>query len=336
MTEPWKTKGFPPLADRAFDLDADEASFSFIAYALHRYGDVVGVAPDKRTAGIVVVNHPDYAWHVLGSNHANYLKGVGARKVRMLLGKGLIVNEGKPWRDRRRLLQPAFHRDAIANLTETMSSACLDMLQKWRSKALSGEPIDATTDTARLTLEIIVRCLFGNDLKEMIAQSGDIPFGFLAEDLSRTLSTVHRFRRPRQQIQELIARRRSRGEEHHDLLGMLLAARDEETGEPIDDKSATDEVSTMVVAGHETSASALSWGWYLLSQHPEVEAELHREVDALPSSPLTMSDLSALPFTRRVLDETLRLYPPGWLLTRRAIEADQIGPYSILPGPTFW
>ena len=332
MSEPWKIDGFPPLADRAFDLTIDEQSFAFIEDAVGRYGDVFGVRPETRTAATVVVNHPDHAWRVLGSNHSNYTKGVGMRRVRMLLGKGLIVNEGRSWRDRRRVLQPAFHAQAIANLSGVMADANRALLERWRAKAASGEPIDVTKDTARLTLEIIVRCLFGEDTEDLAAESGDIPFAFLADDMSRSLRTVHRLRQPREQVKRLIERRLGRGEQQHDLLGMLLAARHPETGEPMDSTSVCDEVATMVVAGHETSASALCWAWYLLSQHPEVEAELHREADALPSDPATTDDLRVLPATRRVLDETLRLYPPGWVLTRRAIDSDRFGPHCIPPG----
>jgi cytochrome P450 len=333
MTQPWTASGFPPLADRAFDLDLDEESFSFIGDAFARFGDIVGVAPVLRRSGMVLVNRPDEAWHVLGSNHTNYVKGVGARKVRMLLGKGLIAIEGKAWRDRRRVLQPSFHEEAIAGLADVMVTVNLEMLERWRAQAAAGEPIDVSTDTARLTLEIIVHCLFGEDLDDLVAAAGDIPFAMLADDLNRTLTTVHRLQEQRELVLDLIARRRGRGEERGDLLGVLLAARDAETGEPIDAKSVTDEVVTLAVAGHETSASALTWGWYLLSEHPQVEAALHAEVDAFPApGPRTVADLATLSHLRRVLDETLRLYPPGWILTRRAIAADRIGPYRIPAG----
>lgn len=331
--EPWNTPGFPPLADRPFDVDLDEESFTFIGDALARFGDLVGVAPVNRSAGMVLVNRPGEAWHVLGKNHTNYTKGVGTRKVRMLLGKGLIANEGKAWRDRRRLLQPSFHQEAVAKLVDVMVEVNRDMLDRWCERAASGKPIHVSTDTARLTLEIIVRCLFGDDLEELIAASGDIPFAMLTDDLNRTLKTVHKLQKQRALVRDLIARRRSSGVESRDLLGVLIAARDEETGEPIDDTSITDEVVTLAVAGHETSASALAWAWYLLSQHQDVEAQVHQEVDSLPlPGPRTAADLAALPYTRRVLDETLRLYPPGWLLTRRAIGPDQIGPYEIPAG----
>jgi cytochrome P450 len=333
MSRPWEAAGFPPLAERPFDLDVDEESFALLAELLPRFGDIVGVAPDTRDAATVVLNHPDYVRHVFGRNYGNYTKGLGKERVRLLLGKGLIVSEGEDWLHSRRMIQPAFHRDVIARLAETIAAVNLQFLERWRRRAAAGEPIDVTTDLARLTLEIIVRCLFGDDIEELIEAEGDIPFAFLAQELSRDFRTVQRFLRPRRQIRSLLERRRRRGEEHRDLIGMLMAARHPETGEPMSDKALTDEVTTLVVAGHETSASTLNWAWYLLSRHPEVEAELHSEVDALdlPGAP-GFADLASLDRTRRVLEETLRLYPPGWVLTRRAIETDTVGPYTLPAG----
>ncbi len=333
MNQPWNTEGFPPLVGSAFDFDLDERSFAFMGDALAEGGDLVGVAPDSGSAGAVLVNRPDEAWHVLGRNHGNYEKSLGGRKVRMLLGRGLIAIEGRAWRNRRRVLQPSFHQEAIGRFADVMLAANRRMLDKWASHTSAGEPIDVSTDTARLTLEIIVQCLFGDDLEEITADFGDIPFAILTDDLTRTLTTVHRLQKQRDRLVKYIARRRERAEQPPDLLGVLISARDADTGEPFDDKVVMDEVVTLAVAGHETSASALTWAWYLLSEHPEVESALHEELDASAEhGPLRPRDLETLPYLRRVLDETLRLYPPGWLLARRALGEDRIGPYSIPAG----
>ena len=332
MTPPWTQDGFPPLAPRPFDPDLDEATFDYLGDTFRDH-DLIGVEPVVRSSGVVLVNRPDEAWHVLGRNHANYVKGIGVRKVRMLLGKGVIAVEGKAWRDRRRVLQPSFHQKAVARLADLMVSVNRRFVDKWCEQAEAGEPIDVSTDTARLTLEIMVQCLFGSDLPRLTEEGGDIPFSVLTDDLDRTLSTVHRLQADRQRLRALIEERRGRAEPEPDLLGVLVAARDEETGEPLETKSILDEAVTLAVAGHETSASALSWAWYLLSGHPEIEARLHEEIDGFDDpGPGTASDLERMPFTRRVLDEVLRMYPPGWILTRRALEDDEVGGYRIPKG----
>ena len=332
MTSPWNQDGFPPLASRPFDPDLDEATFDYLAETF-RDRDLVGVEPVVRSSGVVLVNRPDEAWHVLGRNHANYVKGIGVRKVRMLLGKGVIAVDGKAWRDRRRVLQPSFHQEAVTRLTDLMVDANRRVADRWCEQAEAGQPIDVSTDTARLTLEIMVRCLFGADLPRLTEEGGDIPFNVLTADLDRTLTTVHRLQADRQRLRALIEERRRRAEPEPDLLGVLVAARDEQTGAPLENKSILDEVVTLAVAGHETSASALSWAWYLLSDHPEVEARMHEEVDAFEEpGPVSATDLKQMAYTRRVLDEVLRMYPPGWILTRRALEDDHLGDFLIPKG----
>ncbi len=325
--------GFPPGPDERFDLDIREESFPVIADLLARYGDVVGVTPETRTAPSVIVNHPDAVRRVLGPNYRNYVKGVGRDRVRLLLGDGLIVSDGELWHRQRRMMQPAFHQEVLARLAAAMWECNRELVGRWRAAAEAGRPVDVTRDVARLTLDIILRCLFGDDLEGLVSGPEGDPFAFLTEQAQRDLTTVQLFRAPKRRIRGLVERRRREGRARPDLLGMLLEARDSESGEPMSDRQVTDEVTTLIVAGHETSAATLAWAWYLLSQNPEAEARLHREVDAL--APAAVSDpaaLQSLAYPRQVLDETLRLYPPGWLLSRRALEADSFGPYTIPAG----
>jgi len=134
-------------------------------------------------------------------------------------------------------------------------------------------------------------------------------------------------------VAQLIARRRAEPEEHFDYVAMLMEARDKESGEPMGERELIDEVMTLIVAGHETTASGLNWTWYLLSQHPQSEARLHAEIDAAPQLPAPgLAQMEALPYTQQVINEALRLYPPGWLLSRRTIEADVLGGYPVAPG----
>jgi cytochrome P450 len=182
-----------------------------------------------------------------------------------------------------------------------------------------------------LTLEIVMRSLIGRDLERVTQELGANPFEVVAKDSARNLQFVYKFRSLTSLVQKLIARRRAQpDEEHFDYLAMLLSARDKETGRPMGDGELIDEILTLIVAGHETTASGLNWTWYLLSQHPEVEARLHAELDAAPELPApSLVQVEALAYTQQVINETLRLYPPGWVLSRRTIEADVLGGYPV-------
>ncbi len=333
MTDRPVPSDFPPGPDRRFDLDIREESFPVLAELLARFGDVVGVLPATREAPSVVLNHPDHVRQVLGPNYGNYVKGVGRDRVRLLLGDGLIVSDGELWRHQRRMMQPAFHQEVLERLSAVMWDCNRELLDRWREAAERGETLDVREDVARLTLEIILRCLFGDDFDPMVASHGENPFGFLTEQAQRDLTTVQLFRTPKRLIRELLERRRREGRTTSDLVGMLMAARHPTSGEPMSDRQLTDEVTTLIVAGHETSAATLGWAWYLLSQHAAAEAQMHREVDALDAAAVSdPARLRSLAYTRQVLDETLRLYPPGWLLSRRALAADTVGAYTIPAG----
>jgi cytochrome P450 len=184
---------------------------------------------------------------------------------------------------------------------------------------------------SNVTLQIVLHAIFGDELETIVSTHGSNPFALLTEETERNLIFAYKFRALSKLIMDCVSRRRAQNQEHCDLLAMLIDARERKSGEPMPDKQLLDEVMTLIVAGHETTASALNWMWYLLSQHPAVEQRLHQEIDSLPAPPATIEDAARLPYTRQVIEETLRLYPPGWLLTRRSIGADNIGGYPIAP-----
>ena len=205
-------------------------------------------------------------------------------------------------------------------------------MDRWAAKAAAGEPINLTDDTSELTLEIVLRSIFGTDLARLERQMGVNPFEVVAKDQNRDLKFAFRFRSLARLVGELIQRRRREPEEHFDFLAMLMATRDRETDEGMSDREMIDEVLTLIVAGHETTASSLAWTWYLISKHPEVAAGLHAEAEGVSdANTLGLDAAEALRYTHQVLQESLRLYPPGWLFTRRALEADELGGYPIAP-----
>lgn len=322
----------PPGPSTPFDLAVAVDSFDAIRELAEEYGDVSSRPAASRDRLGVLVNHPDTVARVLGRNHKNYLKGRDFERVKMLLGYGLIVSDGEHWKAQRKMIQPAFHHDVIARLSEIMRRVNESFCARWRRSAETGETINVTEEVADLALEIMVRTLFSDDYDALAERVEGKPFGFLITERTRDLAIAVQFRATTRVIQEIVDRRRSEPP-RDDLVGLMMAARHPSTGEPMDDKALMDEITTMIIAGHETAATTMNWTWYLLSRHPRVEAELHREVDRLGRDDAPdFDDLPALGYARRVVEETLRLYPPVWLFSRRAAGEDRLGAYTVPAG----
>jgi cytochrome P450 len=280
-----------------------------------------------------IINDPADIKRVLVTNHRNYTKGIGLDRVKILLGNGIMTSEGATWRRQRRMIQPFFHRRVIERFGSLIEQCVDDRLGRWQQSADRGEAIDITEEMSGLTLDIILRAIFGSDLTWLTERMGGNPFQIVTEDSARNLQFAYKFRSLTRLVGELVAKRRASNDDHFDFLGMLIAARDKDTGEPMPERELLDEAMTLVVAGHETSASALNWTWYLLATHPEAAARLGAELDATPAKPgLRFQDLEQLPYTQAVLQEAMRLYPPGWILSRRTIAADTLSGYAVPPG----
>ncbi len=308
-----------------------------------RYGDVVCLPMGPFTSYMVF--HPDALKHVLQEHNQNYVKGVVIAKVKILIGEGLFTSEGDFWRRQRRLAQPAFHRQRIANFARLMQDCTAAMLDGWAPRAGRQVPFDVAAEMSRLTLQIVGKALFSMDLAGEAGAVGRALMTALEYLGRRAMSFVPwpaflptpgnvRFLRARHALDRVVYRiietRRRTGEDAGDFLGMMLAARDEGTGEGMSDRQLRDEVMTFLLAGHETTAVALTWACYLLEQHPEVEARLRAEVAAaIGDRAPTLDDLPALRYARMVLEETMRLYPPVWGISRQAIGDDTIGGYHI-------
>ena len=321
----------PPGPPDGYDINVDDETFDRLNGWISRYGDIVAVKPLSRNAPSVVINNPDYVKHVLISNHRNYRKGVGFERIKMLLGNGIIVSDGDFWRSQRRMIQPAFHRKVVADLATMMQDCNARKLVEWQEAAKSRAVINITEEMSALALEVVLKALFSVDLDWLIDKEGKNPFLMLVEDFTRDLKLAMRFRAMTRHVKDIMELRRSENRIEHDFLSLLMETRDKDTNEPMGDKALIDEVMTIIVAGHETTAGTLNWAWSLLSQHPDVEARLHHEVDALATDP-SFEDLEQLDYARQIAEETLRLYPPVWLFSRKAIHDDVIGGYDIPAG----
>ncbi|HET9329597.1 MAG TPA: cytochrome P450 [Steroidobacteraceae bacterium] len=322
----------PPEAEQQFDIGSTDDSLERMIELFARHGDTYRVFVPARGSYTYVIHHPDDVKRVLVANHKNYTKGVGLDRVKILLGKGIMTSEGELWKRQRYMMQPYFHRRVITGFAEVIAQANERFLERWDALAGGGAPVNLTDEMSELTLAIVLRSIFGTDLDRLSAELGGNPFEVVTKEQSRDLQFAYKFRQLTKLVARLLARRRAEPEEHFDYVAMLMSARDKETGEPMGERELIDEVMTLIVAGHETTASGLNWTWYLLSQHPEAEARLHAELDAAPSMAAPgLAQMEALPYTHQVIDEALRLYPPGWLLSRRTIEADVLGGFPVPP-----
>ena len=327
------SRKLPPGPAQPCDLNTTPESFDTIAGLIAEYGDICRLRSETRKGDSYLVNNPDYLKHILVKNHHNYTKGVGFDRVKMLLGNGIIVSDGPFWRRQRRMIQPAFSRKVIAELSEQIKRCNLELLKSWEDKADRNESIDITTEASELALQIVLRSLFSDDLDRIIEQQGSNPFSILTEDMTRDMQLVLRFRALTKIILSLIEERRREKPKRIDFLSMFMGSRDKETDEAMTDQELLDEVMTMIIAGHETSAITLNWVWYFVARHPEVENKLQAEVDQANYELIPgFEQLDQLPYVKQVVEEALRYYPPVWLYTRRAINDDQLGEYFVPAG----
>jgi cytochrome P450 len=305
-----------------------------------QYGDLVHLKLANQNA--YVVSNPEWIRDILITNQANFTKSRMLERARILLGDGLLTNEGEPHTRQRRLVQPAFHRDRLMRY-------CADMVacaEKARSRWQSGGELDIHEEMTRLTLAIVGRTLFSADISSDADEIGGamsqilglfdtllLPFSDWIQKLP--IPPVRRFEKARDKLDRIvygmIAERRATGQDKGDLLSMLMLARDEDDNAQMTDKQVRDEALTLLLAGHETTANALTWAWYLLSQNPQVEATMQEELNRVLGGRLpSFDDVQRLPYTTGVFAETLRLYPPAWAIGRRAKQDYRISD-SLIP-----
>jgi cytochrome P450 len=313
---------------------------TFLAGAAREYGDLVYFKVARQH--MYLVNHPDYVREVLVNKQGNFLKSRALQRAKILLGEGLLTSEGQQHLRQRRLVQPAFHRERLAGYAAAMSDQAVRVRDRWQG----GSAMDVSTEMARLTLSVVAKALFSADVESEAPEIGAamntilqmfrvllMPFSEYLDKLP--LPSIRRFKEARARLDAtiygLIRERRKSGVDTGDLLSMLLLAQDEEKHSGgMTDEQVRDEALTLFLAGHETTANALTWTWYLLSQHPEVEQRLHQEVDTvLCGRAPEMADVPQLRYAEMILAEALRLYPPAWAIGRMAKGPFELGGVEI-------
>jgi cytochrome P450 len=330
----------PALQFFAFRRDP----LGFLVNLAHKHGDIAHFRMGPQHA--YLFNHPDLIKDVLVTRHDHFHKGRALQRAKRLLGEGLLTSEEAHHRRQRRLAQPAFHRQHVAGYAGVMVDYAARTSDRWRD----GESLDISGEMMRLTLGIVGKTLFDADVEKDAGEVGEamtemmelfnlllLPYSELLEKLP--LPQSRRFARARARLDAVIYRiidERRRGDtDRGDLLSMLLLAEDEEErGSQMSNEQVRDEALTIFLAGHETTANALSWTWYLLAQHPEIESKLYQEIDAvLDGGRLPrFEDLPRLRYTEMVFAEAMRMYPPGWAVGRLAIKDFEVGGYVLPAG----
>ncbi len=316
---------------------------AFFARLAREHGDFVRFRLGPRQ--LTLLNHPDFIKEVLVTQSRHFMKGEALQRGKRLLGEGLLTSEGEFHLRQRRLAQPAFHRQRIAAYSEVMARYAGRASRRWQDAAR----VDMAQEMMRLTLAIVAKTLFDAEIEDEASEIGramtDVLeiFSFLTLPFSQwfehlPLAPVRRFERAKARLDatifRLIEQRRADGRDHGDLLSMLLLAEDAEGGGGrMTTQQVRDEAITLFIAGHETTAVALTWTWFLLSQHPDAEARLHSELDSVLAGRVpSADDIPRLTFAEMVFTETMRLYPPAWAIGRRALRDVEVGGYVIPAG----
>jgi cytochrome P450 len=305
----------------------------FFLWLAQHYGDIVQYRSTLEPA--YLINQPDYIEHVLLANGTNYNKDTYLNKyiLESVVGQGLLTSENPLWRKQRKLIQPAFHLRTLGRFEAQMHQAIERALGRLEPIAVAGGAVNIAQEMVRLTLDIVCQALFSYDSTDH------------AEEVGRSIDTMVSIGKPRhRKVQEGIAtldrivysiidsRRKAPDASRDDLLTMLLNARYEDGG-AMSDRQVRDEVMSLLVAGHETTANTLSWAWYLLALNPGSQRRLNEELDRVLNGRLpSEADFQALNYTGRVIREAMRLYPSAWSISRRALGDDEIGGYAIPAG----
>jgi cytochrome P450 len=329
-----------------------------------RHGDALRFRLGPKT--LHLFSHPDLAEEILVKQADRFVKVYDPQKptgLALVLGNGLVTSSGEVWKRHRRIIQPIFHRSRMTVMADRMAQVGEQRIAGWKDQ--EGQTVDIATEMMQLALEVISQTMFSTSMTQhtdRISHALQVSIKYAFDSFSNPLflppwvptARNREFRSVMQFLDELmyglLAERRQNHIQHDDLLDLLLQARDEETGEGLTDQELRDETLTIFAAGHETTANALAWTWYLLATHPEVKARFHEEVDrVLQGRTPTADDLPHLPYTRALFDESLRLYPPAPAVQRKAATRTTVGgvplpegafvlvgTYNLHRHPAFW
>ena len=323
-------------------IDYFSDMLGFLKRVSDDYGDIVYYKLGTRK--MYLLNNPEHIKDVLVTHNRNFEKSRALKRTKIILGEGLLTNEGEPHIKQRRTIQPVFHHERIKSYGDVMAQYASRVGDGWKN----GELLNIHKEMMKLTLFIVSKTIFDSDMESKSDEIGEcltdlvtlfpqmiFPYSEYLDNLP--LPANRRFQIAKDKLDSIIYRlieeRRASPGEKSDLLSMLLEAQDEEGGEVMSDLQVRDEALTLFLAGQESTANSLVWTWYLISTHPEVEKKVHEEVDSVLNGRLpTLDDLGKLSYTQNVFKEALRLYPPAWAVARHVKEDYEVGGYVIPAG----
>lgn len=339
---------FPPgprigLKDALSGLGSPQHTLNLLVESAREYGPVVGIKALGSTG--FLLDHPDYIKYVLAQNNRNYAKSKNYEALKLVIGNGLLTNEGDDWLHQRRLMQPPFHNHRVQQYGDLICQETEKTAARWNGRFVQSDEIcDLSREMTDLTLRVVSKTLFGASVQaqmDKLIQAQSFLNGYVDSrmggiNLPHSMPTPknRRYRKSLRDLDEvvwgIIRERRNTEDSGGDLLSMLLAARDEQTGEAMSDSQLRDEVAAILLAGNETTANALSWTWYLLHKHPQVAQKLYGELDrVLAGREPSLQDVKNLPYTKMIFQEAMRLYPPAWAISRKPLDDDEIAGYPI-------
>lgn len=339
MKTPPYIKGLP-IIGKSLEMAKDPVSFIQKQHLKH--GDTVYINFLGQRA--YLTSNPEIIKNALVTNRQNYKKDRAYEILKMALGNGLLTSSGSFWLKQRRLAQPAFHRKQLQVLFETMGEIT-EQYCKTFEKYRGGAPVDVSVLMTDVTADIAMRTLFNSDVDENLGNLYELMVDtqtYLIKRLRKPFliplmpitGDTRRFYKAKNNFDKIIYKkiedRRKSKERYNDLLDMLMYTEDADTGERMSDEQLRDEIITIFAAGHETSANGMTWLWYILEQHPDVLQKVKTEVATIVGDKTpTFQDLRAMPYTRQVVDESLRMFPPAWAVARQLIDKEQIAGYEL-------
>jgi cytochrome P450 len=351
MTERTKTeskklppiaKGSIPIANHAFKFKGD--MHHFLEENCKTMGPIFSFKLFSKT--YYVLNHPDFIKHVLVDNVKNYSRKKSYAILAELLGQGLITTEGEKWRKRRRMAQPAFYKEKLEVLLQQMEESIHKFVANWEGE--KTKHVDIDKELSHITLDVLSNSIIQSDLQEkypIVKKNLSEAWTYLSQKRFKFIKLMNKLPSKTKSdgqasisslkkiILEVIENRRKSNIEYFDLLSMLMASTDEETSQQLTNEELLDEVITLFTAGHDTTAVVLTWAFYLIGQHLEVQEKILQEINEKSTDqPLGMKELMGFQYTKMVIQETMRLYPPVWTFGRKAVQDDEIGGYFVPAG----
>ena len=329
--------------------DLVKEPLAFFESYIPKYGDVFQLKSiffrfKSEFERVVIVSNPEMVKHIMQDNNRNYIKSYGYRVLKVLLGEGLLTSEGDFWRKQRKLIQPGFHKERLSSFVQIYTDLGQELVNKW-NQVEEGAEVNVSKDFIVTTLNIVSRSMFSTDVAdamEVVNKEFDYANERLIEriknpfpmplwmPLPKTAREKKSYDAIKNVVAEIIEKRQSSNHQYDDLLAMLMEIEDADTGEKMSNQQIQDEVITIFLAGHETTAVALTWLAHCLDENPEiVEGLLEEEKKVLNGRVPTIDDVRSLEYTRMVIDETLRLYPPAWIIGRHSLGSDKLGEFDI-------